>query len=101
MISGNGDSGIWITNGNYGIWITGEGTSGNVIVGNTIGTDITGTLALPNAEAGGQVDNGAAYNTIGGLTTSDGVFDGFAFASTSSSAELTVQSDLSGLAGPQ
>ena len=49
--------------------------------GNTIGTDITGTVALGNTQGGVQVDDGAANNTIGGLTTSDGVFHGFDFAS--------------------
>ena len=63
-----------------------------------IGTDITGTsVALGNAaQAGVQVDQGAANNTIGGLTTPAGVFHGFDFASATSAVALTLRGDLSG-----
>ena len=36
-------------NRHYGILITGDGASGNLIQGNEIGTDVTGTVALGNA----------------------------------------------------
>ena len=83
-------------NGGYGVWITGQGASGNVVQGNTIGTDITGTVALGNTQGGGQVDNGAANNTIGGLTTPAGVFQGFDFVSAASQPNLSLRGDLSG-----
>ena len=59
-------------NGGYGVWLTQEGTNGNVVEGNLIGTDITGTAALGNARSGVQIDLGAASNTIGGSTAAAG-----------------------------
>ncbi len=44
-----------------------DGASDTTIEGNYIGTDITGTVAVPNF-SGVQIDSGAAGNTIGGLT---------------------------------
>jgi hypothetical protein len=46
--------------------IDGAGTSGNVVLGNLIGTDWAGTAAIPNTSGGVAVTNGAADNTIGG-----------------------------------
>ena len=65
-------------NGGYGVWITGDGATGQVVAGNKIGTDITGVLGLDNA-GGVQVDNGAANNRFGGLTTRDGSLLGLRF----------------------
>jgi hypothetical protein len=56
VISGNGDDGVWL----------GDFSTGNVVEGNFIGTDGTGTVALPNAYCGFQVYGSA--NTIGGTT---------------------------------
>ncbi len=47
-----------------GVHITGAGASSNLIVGNFIGTDITGTIAIANA-VGVKIDSGAAGNTVG------------------------------------
>ena len=94
--TGAGAGNIISANLDYGVYITGAGTTGNLVQGNTIGTDITGTVVLGNTQGGGQVDDGAANNTIGGLTTSDGVLHGFDFASASSSVALTLPGDLSG-----
>ncbi len=47
--------------------ISGAGTTGNLVAGNFIGTDITGTLALPNSQ-GVEIDTSASGNTIGGTS---------------------------------
>ncbi len=60
MISGNLGSGIRLA---------GQ-TSANVIEGNEIGTDITGTLALPNAD--GVLLDGSLDDTIGGTAAGAG-----------------------------
>jgi titin len=57
VISGNNDYG--------GVWLTG-GANGAVIQGNYIGTDVTGTLAVPNNPFGIEIATGG--NTIGGAT---------------------------------
>jgi hypothetical protein len=62
-------------NGN-GVLISGFGATGDVVAGNYIGTDVTGTAALPNGTgngsnvnpAGVSVAAGANHNTIGGST---------------------------------
>jgi hypothetical protein len=43
-----------------------DGTTGQYIYNNWIGTDTTGTLALANANEGVLIDNGATNNYIGG-----------------------------------
>ena len=60
IISGNNGSGV-------ALW--GDLSTGNTIQGNYIGTDVTGTLALGNAEG---VDMGGSLNTIGGTATGAG-----------------------------
>ena len=45
--------------------LDGAGTSGNVVAGNRIGTDVTGTRALGNAGRGVSVFGGAQANRIG------------------------------------
>ena len=58
-------------NTTYGVEINGTGASGNLVAGDFIGTDITGTLSLPN-DHGVEIDNGATANTIGGTTAGAG-----------------------------
>ena len=48
-----------------GIEINGPGTSGNVVAGNLIGTDVTGGAALPNGADGVILDGGASNNWVG------------------------------------
>ncbi len=49
----------------YGIPVFGTGCSYNIIVGNYVGTDITGTDSIPNTY-GVLFDDGASYNRLGG-----------------------------------
>ncbi len=55
-----------------GIHVTGTGATGDWVYGNFLGTDPTGTQALPN-NAGVQIDAGATSNLVG--TNGDGVND--------------------------
>jgi titin len=64
LISGNLGSGVVIE---------GAGTDANVIAGNYIGTDATGTQALANQTHGVIVSAGASFNIVG--TNGDGVGD--------------------------
>lgn len=50
----------------------GGGGTANVVEGNKIGTDVTGTLALPNVENGVVLINVADDNTIGGTVSGAG-----------------------------
>ncbi len=52
-------------NGDYGIAITGTSSTGNIISGNFIGTDITGTLDRGNALGGVSVSGGVNSLRIG------------------------------------
>jgi hypothetical protein len=45
---------------------------GDVVQGNFIGTDLTGTSAVPNLNLGVNIDVGSNANTIGGLTSTPG-----------------------------
>ncbi|RLS51385.1 MAG: DUF4347 domain-containing protein [Planctomycetota bacterium] len=57
VVSGNSNHGVRISTG-----------SNNVISGNYIDTNATGTSALGNASSGVRISGGSANNTIGGLT---------------------------------
>ncbi len=58
-------------NTQYGIFITGSNTTGNVIIGNYIGTDAGGSISVPNGVAGiGIVTNGSGQ-IIGGANDAD------------------------------
>jgi uncharacterized repeat protein (TIGR01451 family) len=63
VISGNTGDGVEISD---------AGTSSNVVLGNTIGTDINGEAAVPNGNFGVSVYNGATNNTVGGTETAAG-----------------------------
>lgn len=55
----------------YGIPVFGTGCNYNVIVGNYVGTDITGTDSIPNTY-GVLFDDGASYNRLGGKMSGAG-----------------------------
>jgi hypothetical protein len=66
LISGNANQDAAI-----GVQISGPSTTGNVVEGNFIGTDITGTLPLING-FGVLLDQGAAGNLVGGTAAGAG-----------------------------
>ena len=59
VISGNSN--------NAGLYLSGVAAAHNMLQGNFIGVDVTGTNAQPNSSIGVYL-NGAAFNTIGGTT---------------------------------
>ena len=62
----NADQGNLISGNTYaGVHITSAGTANNVVSGNKIGTDVTGTKALPNAGHGVAIDDGPQGTIIG------------------------------------
>jgi hypothetical protein len=71
LISGNSHNGVHILNAVNFFGYTGPST-GNVVQGNFIGTDVTGAVALGNAGDGVQIEGGASNNTIGGTTAAAG-----------------------------
>ena len=63
-----------------GIQITSATATGNLIQGNYIGTDITGTADLGNTNAGISI-NTASGNTIGGMAAGAGnLFEGLVYS---------------------
>ncbi|HEV2329278.1 MAG TPA: M12 family metallopeptidase [Verrucomicrobiae bacterium] len=68
IIGGTAASARNVLSGNttYGVYISDPGTSSNIVLGNLIGTDVTGTKALPNGGWGIGVWSGASGNMIGG-----------------------------------
>jgi hypothetical protein len=52
-------------NSQYGVFITDSNTTGNVILGNFIGADASGSNAVPNEKSGVFIGNGAGGNYIG------------------------------------
>ena len=75
----DGTANVISGNSSNGIVIFGGGASGNLIEGNLIGTDSTGTKALPNVFSGIYIGDGSGFvpptfgsahdNTIGGTTS--------------------------------
>jgi CARDB protein len=53
-------------NQSRGVFVSGAGASGNQILGNLVGTDVTGKVALPNVGPGVQILGGASGNIVGG-----------------------------------
>ena len=66
-VIGNAQGSQVISGNNVGLLILGESASGNQVLGNFIGTDVTGTLDLGNSQAGVEIEN-TPGNTIGGST---------------------------------
>ena len=73
LIGGNvaGAGNLISGNTQDGVDITGSGTNNNVVQGNFIGTDVTGTVVLHNHGSGVLIQNGASANVIGGSSSVD------------------------------
>lgn len=65
-------------NGTYGIYISDAGTMNNLVEGNYIGTDLTGSNALANGFADVVLQSGATSNSIGGAGAGQGNVIAFA-----------------------
>ncbi len=65
-----GDADVISDNGDWGVTI--NGANENVVEGDFIGTDSTGTLELGNARGGVDFSQGASYNTLGGTAADAG-----------------------------
>ena len=63
--TGPSGQGNVLGNNGFGIALWGEGTSYNAIVGNLIGTDVSGTTAVSNRSSGVYIAEGASHNVIG------------------------------------
>ena len=95
VISGNVQGG--------GVFIHGNAT-GNLVAGNYIGTDLTGTKALGNALVGVEITDSASNNTIGGTAAGDlnvisGNAGGGVFIDGSATGNLVAGNYISGNAG--
>ena len=55
-------------NAQNGVNIIGTGTTSNAVLGNFIGTDLTGTMAIANGLDGVLISSAATNNTIGGAS---------------------------------
>jgi hypothetical protein len=98
VISGNGQNGVYISD---------QGTIDNLVAGDYIGTDYTGSYSVPNS-TGVLIQNGASCNTIGGTTSySGGIPSNVIAGNTGDGIDIAwganqnvVQCDWIGLAGP-
>ena len=69
--TGSGGRNVIAGNDFYGIAIV-SGATGNVVQGNLIGTDVTGTVAIGNSTAGVLLSAGAVGTVIGGSGAGEG-----------------------------
>ncbi len=67
-----GEGNLVSGNGGVGVKFDGDDTLGNIVSGNTIGTDVSGNFAIGNGNGGVMIQSGCAYNVIGGDTPGEG-----------------------------
>jgi parallel beta-helix repeat protein len=65
-----------ISGGGTGVYIAYSGTDGNLVKGNYIGTNASGTAADPNNMGGVIINQGAQNNTVEGNVISGALLDG-------------------------
>jgi len=70
----NGGRNLISGNNTVGIWIDGTGTEFNQVLGNYIGTNVNGNVALGNIWSGVQITGGASFNCIGSILSIPGPF---------------------------
>ena len=81
-----GEGNLISGNGSAGVTLAGLGAYSNEVVGNRIGTDVTGTAALGNVNIGVLIRDGASFNIIGGSQPGFGnLISGNSFGGTSAS----------------
>ena len=69
--AGAGEGNLISGNSNIGVWIDSAGTTGNQVLGNIIGTDISGSTSVPNYH-GIIISTGSTGNQIGGAGVGEG-----------------------------
>ena len=69
---GPGDGNVISANAGDGVGLGDAGTTANVVRGNLIGTDSSGTAPLGNGNRGVGIYDGASGNLVGGTATGDG-----------------------------
>ena len=71
VVGGTSPGAANVISGNhtYGLLISDPGTSGNLVGGNFVGTDLSGTLGMANGFAGAAIFGQATNNLIGGLAS--------------------------------
>jgi CSLREA domain-containing protein len=84
-------------NGSDGVLIMGTLAISNTISGNYIGTDASGIVALPNADDGLEITDGASYNVIGGDTPGErNIISGNGFQGVTIDGSGTMSNTVSG-----
>ncbi len=85
-----GEGNVVSGNAGNGITIGGPTTSSNSIVGNYVGTDVTGTFALPNLGSGISIEVGAFDNLVQGNLSSGNRRTGVSISDWGSSYNVVV-----------
>ena len=80
-----------ITGNNLEILINNTGTTGNVVQGNIIGSDTTGTPLVKSTNGGGiSIGGGASDNTVGGVQSAPLSLGGTITATRATSSPTTL-----------